>query len=208
MAILAAEGLAMQDLHKAIDQLEGVRVHVVGDTIIDSYTHCALIGGMTKTPTMSVRYDKRLDFVGGAGIVAKHLRSAGADVSFSTVLGNDALAEFALKDLAAAGVKCMPIIDRTRPTTHKNAIIAGGYNLLKIDTLDNRSISERIAHTVAQQIGDTPTDIVVFSDFRHGIFNRDTIPGLIEAIPRTRSASPTARWRAVGAIFWNSTASI
>ena len=144
MAILAAEGLSMQDLHRAIDQLEGVRVHVVGDTIIDSYTHCALIGGMTKTPTMSVRYDKRLDFVGGAGIVAKHLRSAGADVSFSTVLGNDALAEFALKDLAAAGVKCMPIIDRTRPTTQKNAIIAGGYNLLKIDTLDNRSISERI----------------------------------------------------------------
>ena len=69
MAILAAEGLAMADLHKAIDQLEGVRVHVIGDTIIDSYTHCALIGGMTKTPTMSVRYDKRLDFVGGAGIV-------------------------------------------------------------------------------------------------------------------------------------------
>ena len=122
-------------------------MHVVGDTIIDSYTHCALIGGMTKTPTMSVRYDKRLDFVGGAGIVAKHLCSAGADVSFSTVLGNDALAEFALKDLAAAGVKCMPIIDRTRPTTHKNAIIAGGYNLLKIDTLDNRSISERILRT-------------------------------------------------------------
>ncbi len=134
----------MHDLHRAIDQLEGVKVHVVGDTIIDSYTHCALIGGMTKTPTMSVRYDKRLDFVGGAGIVAKHLCSAGADVSFSTVLGNDALAEFALKDLAAAGVKCMPIIDRTRPTTHKNAITAGGYNLLKIDTLDNRSISERI----------------------------------------------------------------
>ena len=184
MAILAAEGLAMADLHKAIDQLEGIRVHVIGDTIIDSYTHCALIGGMTKTPTMSVRYDKRLDFVGGAGIVAKHLRSAGADVSFSTVLGNDALAEFALKDLAAAGVKCMPLIDRTRPTTHKNAIIAGGYNLLKIDTLDNRSISERIQHTLAQQISETPTDILVFSDFRHGIFNRDTIPRLTELDPR------------------------
>src|SRR3984957_19114613 len=183
MAILAAEGLAMADLHKAIDQLEGIRVHVIGDTIIDSYTHCALIGGMTKTPTMSVRYDKRLDFVGGAGIVAKHLRSAGADVSFSTVLGNDALAEFALKDLAAAGVKCMPLIDRTRPTTHKNAIIAGGYNLLKIDTLDNRSISERIQHTLAQQISETPTDILVFSDFRHGIFNRDTIPRLPYSIP-------------------------
>jgi rfaE bifunctional protein nucleotidyltransferase chain/domain len=101
MSILAAEGLSMNDLRRgAVDQLEGIKVHVIGDTIIDSYTHCALIGGMTKTPTMSVRYDKRIDFVGGAGIVAKHLRSAGAEVSFSTVLGNDALAEFALNDLA------------------------------------------------------------------------------------------------------------
>lgn len=185
MAVLAGEGLSINDLHRAIDALRGARVHVIGDTIIDSYTHCALIGGMTKTPTMSVRYDKRLDFVGGAGIVAKHLRSAGAEVTFSTVLGDDALAEFALKDLTAAGVNCAPIVDRTRPTTHKNAIIAGGYNLLKIDTLDNRSISDRILQAMAQQIRETPADIVVFSDFRHGIFNRDTIPELTAAIPET-----------------------
>lgn len=198
IAILAAEGLSMNDLHRAIDQLEGIRVHVVGDTIIDSYTRCVLIGGMAKTPTMSVRYDQRLDFVGGAGIVAKHLRSAGADVSFSTVLGNDALAEFALNDLAEAGVNCMPIIDQTRPTTHKNAIVAGGYNLLKIDTLDNRSISERIMRTLAQQISESPHDIVVFSDFRHGIFNRDTIPALTESIPpnsfRVADSQVASRW--------------
>ena len=42
-------------------------VHVVGDTIVDSYTYTTMIGGMTKTPTMSVRFDNRMDFVGGAG---------------------------------------------------------------------------------------------------------------------------------------------
>ena len=87
---------------------------------------------MTKTPTMSVRYEEQQDFVGGAGIVAKHLRSAGADVTFSTVLGDDQLGRFTLDDLAKAGVKCLPIVDRTRVTTNKNAIIAGGYRLLKI----------------------------------------------------------------------------
>jgi rfaE bifunctional protein kinase chain/domain/rfaE bifunctional protein nucleotidyltransferase chain/domain len=198
MAVLAGENLSISDLHRAIDQLDGIRVHVIGDTIIDSHTYCALIGGMTKTPTMSVRYDRRTDFVGGAGIVAKHLRSAGADVSFSTVLGDDALAEFALKDLEAAGVKCMPLIDRTRPTTHKNAIMAGGYSLLKIDTLDNRSISERILRTLAEQIADTPNDIVVFSDFRHGIFNRETTGTLINAIPsgafRVADSQVASRW--------------
>jgi rfaE bifunctional protein kinase chain/domain/rfaE bifunctional protein nucleotidyltransferase chain/domain len=198
MTVLAAENLSINDVHQAINQLDGIRVHVVGDTIIDSHTYCALIGGMTKTPTMSVRYDKRVDFVGGAGIVAKHLRSAGAEVSFSTVLGDDALAEFALQDLEAAGVKCAPLIDRTRPTTHKNAIMAGGYNLLKIDTLDNRSISERLLSTLAEQIAETPNDIVVFSDFRHGIFNRETVGTLIKAIPpgsfRVADSQVASRW--------------
>lgn len=198
MALMEAVGLTFGSLREALDKFAGIRVHVVGDTIVDSYTHTTLIGGMTKTPTMSVRFENRTDFVGGAGIVAKHLKSAGAEVTFSTVLGDDALAEFALKDLEAAGVHCNPIIDETRPTTNKNAIIAGGYNLLKVDTLDNRSISERIMRTLCEQIKDTETDIVVFCDFRHGMFNRDTIPQLTEAIPanvfRVADSQVASRW--------------
>jgi rfaE bifunctional protein kinase chain/domain/rfaE bifunctional protein nucleotidyltransferase chain/domain len=198
MALLEAERIEFDKLRETLDKLKGIRVHVVGDTIIDSYTNTVMIGGMTKTPTMSVRFDNRTDFVGGAGVVAKHLRSTGADVMFSTVLGDDQLAEFALKDLKDAGVNCMPLIDRTRPTTHKNAIVAGGYNLLKIDTLDNRSISERILDTLAQQLAETPADIVLFSDFRHGIFNRDTIPPLTKAIPegvfRVADSQVASRW--------------
>jgi rfaE bifunctional protein kinase chain/domain len=182
--LLEAERLDFDDLRRNLDMLKGVKVHVVGDTIIDSYTQCSMIGGMTKTPTMSVRYEEQQDFVGGAGIVAKHLKEAGADVTFSTVLGDDALAAFTLKDLAEAGVHCIPIIDRTRPTTNKNAIVAGGYRLLKIDKVDNRAISERILNTLAEQTRDTPADIVLFSDFRHGIYNRETIPSLTAALPK------------------------
>ncbi len=36
--------------------------------------------GQTKTPTLSVLYEGRTDFVGGAGVVAEHLRAAGAEV--------------------------------------------------------------------------------------------------------------------------------
>jgi rfaE bifunctional protein kinase chain/domain/rfaE bifunctional protein nucleotidyltransferase chain/domain len=198
MALLEAEGLSFDSLRSALDGFKGVRVHVIGDTIIDSYTHTTLIGGMTKTPTMSVRLEGRTDFVGGAGIVAKHLESAGAEVTFSTVLGDDHFAEFALKDLKDAGVNCTPIIDRTRPTTNKNAIIAGGYNLLKVDTLDNRSISDRILQHLLEQVRSTQADIVVFSDFRHGMFNRDTIAPLTGAIPegsfRVADSQVASRW--------------
>jgi rfaE bifunctional protein kinase chain/domain/rfaE bifunctional protein nucleotidyltransferase chain/domain len=198
MAVMEGEGLSFDDLRNALGKLKGLRVHVIGDTIIDSYTNCSMIGGMTKTPTMSVRFEEKQDFVGGAGIVAKHLKAAGAEVTYSTVLGEDALADFTRKDLEAAGVDCQPIIDRTRPTTNKNAIIAGNYHLLKVDTVDNRSISERIVKSLAQRIAEVPADIVVFSDFRHGMFNRDTIPLLTKAIPenafRVADSQVASRW--------------
>lgn len=198
MALMAAEGIGFSDLNGALDKYKGIKVHVVGDTIVDSYTYCNMIGGMTKTPTMSVLFQKKVDYAGGAAIVAKHLKAAGADVTFSTVLGNDALKDFVLNDLEKAGVNVHVIIDETRPTTNKNAIVAEGYRLLKVDTLDNRSISGKNVEQLKKQISQNKADAVVFSDFRHGIFNRNTIPELVSAIPadvyRVADSQVASRW--------------
>jgi rfaE bifunctional protein kinase chain/domain/rfaE bifunctional protein nucleotidyltransferase chain/domain len=198
MVLMQGENLTFKDLRSALGQLKGISAHVVGDTIVDSYTYTSMIGGMTKTPTISVRFEKKTDFVGGAGIVAKHLRAAGADVTFSTVLGDDAYRSFVLDDLKAAGVRCLPIIDATRPTTNKNAVVAENYRLLKIDTLDNRSISDKIVEQLRQQISDGHSNALVFSDFRHGIFNRMTIPALASAIPpgsfKVADSQVASRW--------------
>ena len=113
---MKGEGLTFDDLRDAAVKLSGIRVHVVGDTIVDSYTQCSMIGGVAKTPTMSVRFESKQDFTGGAAVVAKHLRAAGGDVVFSTVLGDDALKDQVLEDLAAHGIRCLPIVDPTRPS--------------------------------------------------------------------------------------------
>ena len=198
MLLMEGEGLSFSDLRDAVKKMEGVRVHVVGDTIVDSYTLCSLIGGMTKTPTMSVRFEEKQDYTGGAAVVAKHLRAAGGEVVFSTVMGNDDLKDYVSQDLKTCGIRCLPIIDPTRPTTNKNAIVADGYRLLKVDTLDNRSISDKIVSQIAQQLRDTSTEAVVCSDFRHGIFNRHTITELVAAIPpgayRVADSQVASRW--------------
>ena len=180
--VMERYGFGFDDLHATIDGMAGRKVHVVGDTIVDSYTQCAMIGGQTKTPTMSVLFERKLDFVGGAAIVAKHLRSAGADVTFTTVLGNDELCNFVTDDLEAAGIVGNFIVDQTRPTVNKNAITVGGYRLLKVDTLDNRSISDNILGEMIDAVANTDTEAVVYSDFRHGVFNRRTIPEFIRAL--------------------------
>ncbi len=198
MTVMEGAGVTFDGLRKTLDRMAGKQVHVVGDTIIDSLTQCAMSGGQMKTPTMSVLFENKTDYIGGAGIVAKHLRAAGAKVAFSTVLGQDALAEFALNGLNDFDVETLPVIDATRPTTNKNAIVVGGYRLLKVDTLDNSTISDSILEELKDAIREVESDAVVFSDFRHGMFNRRTIPSLMGAIPegvfRAGDSQMASRW--------------
>lgn len=198
ITLMKAEEISFDDLRATLRKIKGITVHVVGDTIVDSYTNCSMAGGMTKTPTMSVRVENKSDFVGGAGIVAKHLRAAGAKVIFSTVLGEDSLGEFVREDLNNSGVEIFPILDGTRPTTNKNAIVVKNYRMLKLDTVDNRSISDKVLAKLQTQISKFQTDALAFCDFRHGIFNRTTIPALINAIPsgvfKVADSQVASRW--------------
>jgi cytidyltransferase-like protein len=196
--VMERHGTTFDDLRRTLDALAHRHLHVVGDTIVDSHTDCAMIGGQTKTPTMSVLFEGRRDFTGGAGIVAKHCRAAGAEVTFSTVLGHDEYGRFVIDDLRSAGIDVRAVIDAGRPTVNKNAIVVGNYRLLKIDTLDNSTISDTILNNMAAVVRDIASDAVIFSDFRHGIFNRRTIPTFIDAIPqgayRVADSQVASRW--------------
>lgn len=195
---MEAHGTTFDDLRDALDRMQGLKVHVVGDTIVDTITETVPTGGMGKTPTISVQIQRQTDFVGGAGVVAKHLKAAGADVSFSTVLGEDAHGKLAIIDLKTAGIDLCHETDPTRPTTNKNAIVADGYRLLKLDTVDNRSISDRVLARLIENIATIPADVILFSDFRHGIFNRNTISRLAYAIPagmfKVADSQVASRW--------------
>jgi bifunctional ADP-heptose synthase (sugar kinase/adenylyltransferase) len=196
--IMERYGVTFEKLHEAVDKMAGRKVHVIGDTIVDSYTKCAMIGGQTKTPTMSVLFEQKLDYVGGAAIVAKHVRAAGAEVTFTTVLGDDDLRQFVVDDLEADGIQTNAIVDSTRPTVNKNAIVVGGYRLLKVDTLDNRSISDPVLGKMTDAVTNIEAEAVVYSDFRHGIFNRRTIPEFIRALPagcyKVADSQVASRW--------------
>ena len=196
--LMESEGITFDDLRGTLDKFKDLRVHVVGDTIVDSYTYCSVIGGTAKTPTFSVKYEKQVDFSGGAAVVSKHIRSAGAQVRFSTVMGDDGLKNFVVQDLKSRGIECCVAIDHSRPTTHKNSFIADGYRMLKVDKLDNRPISDRILEQLEASLASSRVDAFVFSDFRHGIFSPRTIPHLVRCLPpgalRVADSQVANRW--------------
>jgi rfaE bifunctional protein kinase chain/domain len=198
LSLMDSEGVTFDDLRKTLRNLAGVKVHVVGDTIVDGYSACSVLGAAPKSPTFSVKLERTELFTGGAAIVARHVKSAGADVAFSTILGDDQLKSFVLNELEAAGVVCHPMIDRTRPTTYKERFTADAHKLLQVDRVDNRPISDRVLRSIQDSIRTSGADVFIMSDFRHGIFNRDSIPPLVKEIPaaaiKVADSQVSSRW--------------
>ena len=196
--LMMAEDLGFGDLYQAMSNIGTLSVSILGDTIVDSITRTSVIGGFRKTPTPSVRVDGHSQFVGGAGIVAKHLAAAGARVNFLTVLGNDELGKWATQDLVSGGVRVSAQILPDRPTTHKNAIVTDNHPLIRVDRVSNAPIDDSVMHMIGSQLRAVPADAVVYSDFRHGIFNRDTIPHFLSQAPsaalKVADSQVASRW--------------
>jgi len=196
--LLEVENIEFKALYEVLDSFSKKEILVVGDTIVDSYTETEMIGGQTKTPTISVRYVDKKDYIGGAGIVSKHLAAAGSKVSFISVLGDDNFKEYVEKDIKKHNINFCSVIDNSRPTSNKNVITNGVYKLLKVDHLDNRAISDKILNTILKNVINFKGDAVIFSDFRHGIFNANSIPKLIDAISdkifKVADSQVASRW--------------
>ena len=54
--------------------------------------------------------------------------------------------------------------------------------MLKVDKLDNHPISLEILKKISAYIKNTKCDLIIFSDFRHGIFNKNSINSLILSV--------------------------
>jgi sugar/nucleoside kinase (ribokinase family) len=69
---------------------------------------------------------------------------------------------------------------------------------LKIDTVDNRTISDDQLEFLCSAISSSKADAYVFSDFRHGIFNKRTIPLLRQSVPqaafKVADSQVASRW--------------
>ena len=97
--------IELKKLKDIILSLGNIKIHVVGDLIIDTISNCSVIGGLHKSPTLSVAINNSQNYVGGAGVVAKHFKSFSKNVTLTTIVGNDDLGKFAIKDLKKIRLK-------------------------------------------------------------------------------------------------------
>jgi rfaE bifunctional protein kinase chain/domain/rfaE bifunctional protein nucleotidyltransferase chain/domain len=180
--LMDTENINFNDLKKILKDLTKLKIHILGDTIIDTNHYCEVVGGLHKTPTLSIVKQISEDFLGGAAIVASHFKNFANDVTLTTLFSNDKKGKFALKNLKKNKIKINHYAEEDRPTTNKNSYLVNNHKLLKVDELINNPITNSTLDKLIELLKKEKNQILVFSDFRHGIFNNQTLPKILDNV--------------------------
>lgn len=171
------------NLIEILNKFQNARVAIVGDLIMDEYITCEALGMSQEDPTIVVSPIHNDLFIGGAGVVARHASSLGANVSFFSVVGSDDIADYANKVLSDDGVKTFLVLDESRPTTLKQRYRANTKTLLRVSHLKQHDISAELANTLCEQILSQlkEFDLLIFSDFNYGCLPQHLVSRIIDA---------------------------
>jgi rfaE bifunctional protein kinase chain/domain len=167
---LRRHGITREELVKVVQRFDEARIVVAGDMIVDDYITCDAIGMSREEPTLVVTPVETSRFLGGAGIVAGHAASLGAEVHLLSVIGEDAEGEYCRTELERLGVMVRLVVDETRPTTLKQRFRSDGRGLLRVSRLSQQTLAKELQDEFVHQfkmIGGQ-TGSFVFSDFNYG----------------------------------------
>lgn len=172
--------ITKQDLMNCCQQFTKAKMVVVGDSIVDQFIACDALGMSSEAPVLALRELDSSEFIGGAAIVASHVKACGADSHFVSVTGQDAPAKLLDKILTTSGVNHHLIPDATRPTTFKIRYMVERQKILRVSRLEELNISFEIESQLIDAIRKTIKDAhgVIIGDFVYGVIT----PRILDAI--------------------------
>jgi len=167
---LTRHGITRDGLAGVVGRFEGVRVAVAGDMIVDDYITCDAIGMSREEPTLVVTPVETSRFLGGAGIVAGHAASLGAEVHLLSAVGDDDEGGYCRGELERMGVTARLIVDETRPTTLKQRFRSEGRGLLRVSRLSQQGLAHELQDEFMRQFESIRGHLgaFIFSDFNYG----------------------------------------
>lgn len=152
--------------------IQGVRVLVVGDVMLDRYWFGEVDRISPEAPVPVVRVARREDRLGGAANVARNIVSLGARATLIGAIGADEAGERIRALAADDGIQAALLTDAALPTTLKMRVLGRQQQLLRVDfeAVPESACMDAITAEFQRQLADH--DIVVLSDYAKGVLDR------------------------------------
>jgi len=155
---------------------------VLGDLMIDHYLWGSCERISPEAPVQVVDIAKETTVLGGAGNVINNLKTLGANVSVSSIIGDDENGKELLGMLDSIGVDSQNIIiQKERKTSKKSRIIAVSQQILRYDKESKNEISAESVKSIVEALSSKVEsyDMIILSDYGKGVLTEELCQGVI-----------------------------
>ncbi|MBT8763475.1 D-glycero-beta-D-manno-heptose-7-phosphate kinase [Desulfohalobiaceae bacterium Ax17] len=157
-----------------LNKINGQNIIVIGDIMLDHYQwgHVERISPEAPVPVVSVY--KETFHLGGAGNVARNIKSLGGEPVLIALVGKDQYGKKIKELLEKENINYNLIESDIRPTTVKTRVMAHNQQIVRIDQEQCFKMSddevERLDH-ILKKI--TPNEYVLVSDYGKGLIGNE-----------------------------------
>lgn len=155
---------------------------VVGDLMIDHYLWGSCERISPEAPVQVVEIAKETTVLGGAGNVINNLKALGANVSVSSVIGDDSNGIELKNMLTDINVDIANIIiQKGRKTSKKSRVIASSQQVIRYDKESKDDIEDSSVSQILDSLVNTIKnyDVIILSDYGKGILRDSLCQGII-----------------------------
>lgn len=166
-------------LNQIIDSVKDYSVLLVGEAIIDEYQYVLPMGKAAKENMIATRYQDYERFAGGVFAAANHVASFCKNVEVLTCLGDKDDYAALIRNSLKPNVTLTTLTRAGTPTTRKQRFIDPSYmrKLFEVYYMDDeplrRNVEDELNDKLRKRIKEY--DVVIATDFGHGMLNRSTI---------------------------------
>ena len=174
--------LSKEKLLSSINDWNKNKILVIGDSILDQYSACEPLGMSAEAPVIVVKELKNKNFIGGAAIIASHIRALGSKCDLISVVGNDNFGQIIKKNLMSQDINKGLIIDNSRPTTFKKRYLVDNQKIFRVSRVEESPVNEEIENKLILKINELAPKVncIVISDFVYGVITENVIKKVIE----------------------------
>jgi rfaE bifunctional protein kinase chain/domain len=165
-------GMDQHSVRELAGALEGSRVLILGDVILDEYVWGQVQRISPEAPIPVVDVRERTYRPGGAANVAANVAALGGRAFLASVMGRDPSGEKLLAALTEKGVHCGGLLaDPRRVTTTKSRVMAQHQQVVRLDSEQRTRLTEDLEDSLLAWVEDNlpQSDACVLSDYAKGI---------------------------------------
>ena len=156
-----------------VDELQNLKVLVVGETIIDQYVFCEALGKSGKEPVLVLRDLETQQYLGGVLAIARHLSAFCNTVSVLSFLGNKKEKKTFIEKNIEKNIRLNFLPKSNSPTIIKRRFLdqVDSKKVLGVYSINDDPLNKRDETNFLEKLDKLVTehDLVIVSDYGHGI---------------------------------------